>query len=79
TGRDSADLNNHFEGFPKTYAGSAVSSFPNLFFGAGPGSGTNSTSVTEIYESNCANLLDIISYCESNNIKSIEVKHEEVE
>ncbi|AJQ95676.1 SDR family NAD(P)-dependent oxidoreductase [Gynuella sunshinyii] len=79
TGRDQLDLGEYFSGFPRTYAGSMVAGFPNMFLGAGPNSGTNATSITAIYEHSCENILKIIRYCEDHDIKAMEIRPEEVE
>lgn len=77
-GRENSKIEQHFKDLPQTYAGSCFSLFPNLFFGSGPNTSTNATSITAMYESRCGYFLELIQYCEQHNIKSIEIKEKEV-
>ncbi len=49
-GRDGRSLNDHFEGSPKAYLGTAVAGFPNLFSLVGPGTGLGHNSLLLMIE-----------------------------
>ncbi|MCL9781788.1 SDR family NAD(P)-dependent oxidoreductase [Vibrio sp. S4M6] len=78
-GRKRLTLEEYYGEFPKNYAGHFVAQFPNLFLASAANSGTNATSITAIYEHSCELFVEMIQYCENNQIAAFEVKEAEVE
>jgi cation diffusion facilitator CzcD-associated flavoprotein CzcO len=74
TGTDGATLDEHWAGSPRAYRGTAVASFPNLFFLVGPNTGLGHNSIVFMIEAQVQYVLDALRHMEGRNAARVEVK-----
>jgi cation diffusion facilitator CzcD-associated flavoprotein CzcO len=74
TGTDGATLDEHWDGSPQAYRGTAVASFPNLFFLVGPNTGLGHNSIIFMIEAQVQYILDALRHMEDTTTARVEVK-----
>jgi cation diffusion facilitator CzcD-associated flavoprotein CzcO len=73
-GRGGRLLEDHWEGSPRAYFGTAVNGFPNLFILLGPNTGLGHTSVVYMIESQIAHVMQAIGALRQSGAGTIEVR-----
>jgi cation diffusion facilitator CzcD-associated flavoprotein CzcO len=73
-GRGGRLLEDHWEGSPRAYFGTAVNGFPNLFILLGPNTGLGHTSVVYMIESQIAHVVQAIGALRQSGAGTIEVR-----
>jgi cation diffusion facilitator CzcD-associated flavoprotein CzcO len=74
TGTDGATLAAHWDGSPQAYRGTAVASFPNLFFLVGPNTGLGHNSIIFMIEAQVQYILDALKHMDERGAARVEVK-----
>ncbi|MDG3015644.1 NAD(P)/FAD-dependent oxidoreductase [Speluncibacter jeojiensis] len=73
---DGRSLDDHWQGSPKAYLGSAVAGFPNAFVLLGPSLGTGHTSAFHILEAQLEHVTEAVARAVCGRWRTIEVRRE---
>lgn len=76
-GRGEQSLAEIWQDYPRSYLGTTVSGFPNLFLLIGPNTGLGHNSMVYMIESQVAYILDCLRTMERRNLQMVEVRTEE--